>query len=430
MALEDYEKDMMRCNRCSYCKWIPHEVMKDSRFLGICPSVERYNFHSRSASGRLITALSLLRKRIDLNDASRDTIYQCQMCGGCDVSCKVERDLEPYEIMQELRFRCVENGISPPEHLKIVDSLKGNANTFGKSKAERGNWADGLGVKHLGKEEADVLFHAGCRYSFDESLWPTARSGLNLLVNAGVDVGIMGKSEVCCGGRGYEMGFKDVLNRFAKRNIKFWETAGVKTVVTPCADCYGSFRVLYDKAGNKADVEILHITEFVCRLIKQGKIKLTKTVPLNVTYHDPCHLGRLADPWIHWEGEEKSVFGQLIVHDPPKEKRFGLNGVYDAPREILKSIPGLKLTEMYRIREYAWCCGSGSGVKEAYPDFAASTAAKRIEEARSVGAEALVSACPWCKNNFEDCAAETDEPMKVYDIIDLVQQAMEQETKE
>jgi len=425
MALEDYEKDMMRCNRCSYCKWVPHEVMKDSRFLGVCPSVEEYNFHSRSASGRLITALSLLKERIDLNDASRDTIYQCQMCGGCDVSCKVERDLEPYEIMQELRFRCVENGVFPPEHLKIVDSLKGDANTLGRPKADRGNWADGMGVKSLDKEEADVLFHAGCQYSFNQSLWPTARSGLNLLVNAGVDVGIMGKSEVCCGGRAYEMGFKDVLNGFAKRNIKFWETAGVKTVVTPCADCYQCFKVLYDKAGNKADVEILHMTEFIHRLIQQGKIKLTREVPLNVTYHDPCHLGRLADPWIHWEGEEKSVYGQLIVHDPPKEKRFGLNGVYDVPRQILKAIPGLKLTEMHRIREYAWCCGSGSGVKETYPDFAESTAAKRIEEARSVGAEAVVSSCPWCKNNFEDCVAETDEPMKVYDVIDLVQQAME-----
>jgi Fe-S oxidoreductase len=424
MALENYEQDMMRCNRCSYCKWVPHEVMKDTRFLGICPSVEKYNFHSRSASGRLITALSLLKERIDLNDASRDTIYQCQMCGGCDVSCKVERDLEPYEIMQELRFRCVEKGVIPPEHLKMVDSLKREANAMGKPKADRGNWADGLGVKYLGKEEADVLFHAGCQYSFDESLWPTARSGLNLLLNAGVDVGIMGKSEVCCGGRGYEMGFKDVLTQFAKRNTKFWKTAGVRTVVTPCADCYQSFKVLYDKIGKKEDVEILHITQFIHRLIKEGKIKLTKEVPLNVTYHDPCHLGRLADPWIHWEGEEKRVFGQMIVHDPPKEKRFGLNGVYDVPREILKAIPGLKLTEMHRIREYAWCCGSGSGVKEAYPDFAESTAAKRIEEARSVGAEALVSSCPWCKSNFEDCATETGDSIQVYDILDLVQQAI------
>jgi len=424
MALENYEQDIMRCNRCSYCKWVPHQVMKDARFLGICPSIEEYNFHSRSASGRIITALSLLRERVTFNDASRDMIYQCQMCGGCDVSCKVERDLEPYEIMQELRFRCVENGVIPPGQLKIVESLKCDANTMGKPKAHRGDWADGLVVKYLGKENADVLFHAGCRYSFDDQLQSTVRSGLTILANAGINIGIMGKAEICCGGRSYEMGFKDELTQFARRHIRSWKTAGVKTVVTACANCYQSFKVLYDKIGEKTEVEILHITEFIHRLIKEGKIKLTRKIPLNVTYHDPCHLGRLAEPWVHWEGEIKKVYGQMVIHDPPRKKRFGTNGIYDIPREILKAIPGLKLTEMHRIREYAWCCGAGSGVKEAYPDFAESTAAKRIEEARSVGAEALVSSCPWCKSNFEDCTNKTGDNIKVYDIIDLVQQAI------
>lgn len=425
MSLEYYKDDMMRCNRCSYCKWIPHEVAQDSEFLGICPSIEKYKFHSRSASGRTITALSLLKGRIELDDVTMNTIYQCQMCGGCDVSCKVERDLEPYEIMQELRFKCVEDGVFPPEYRRIVESLKREVNTMEKPKADRGNWAAGLGVKDLSKEKADVLFHAGCQYSFDENLWPTARNGLKLLLDVGVDVGIMGAKEVCCGGRSYEMGFKEELTKFAKMNIKAWKTAGIKTVVTPCADCYQAFKVLYDKIGEKPDVEILHITEYIHRLIKEGSLKLTKEVPLNVTYHDPCHLGRLAEPWIHWEGEIKKVYGQLIVHDPPKEKRRGVNGVYDIPREILKAIPGVKLTEMYRIREYAWCCGSGAGVKESYPDFADATAAERIKEARSVGAEALVSSCPRCISNFKNCAAKTGDNIKVYDIIDLVQQSME-----
>jgi len=424
MALENYEQDILRCNRCSYCKWIPHQVMKDSRFLGVCPSIEQYNFHSRSASGRMIAGLSLLRERIDLNDALRDIIYQCQMCGGCDVSCKVERDLEPYEILQELRFKCVEKGASPPAHLEIVDSLKREGNTMGGPRADRGNWADGLGAKRVGKEKAEVLFHAGCRYAFDESLRSTVQSGLTLLADAGVNVGILGKAEACCGGRSYQMGFKDELARCARRNIKAWKAGGVKTLVTPCADCYQSFKVLYDKIGEKPDVEVLHMTEFIHRLIKEGKIKLAREVPLSVTYHDPCHLGRLAEPWVHWEGEVKKEYGQMVVHDPPRKKRVGVNGVYDIPREILETIPGLRFTEMHRIREYAWCCGSGSGVKEAYPDFAESTAAKRIEEAGSVGAEALVSSCPWCKSSFQDCVTKTGDTMKIYDIIDLVQQAL------
>lgn len=353
-----------------------------------------------------------------------DIIYQCQMCGGCDVSCKIERDLEPYEIMQELRFRCVEKGVIPSKHRKCVESLKREANTMGKPKAGRGNWADGLGAKYLDQEKAEVLFHAGCQYSFDARLYPTVRSGLKILMDAGIDIGILGKAEICCGGQSYEMGFKDEMTRYARRNIKLWKNAGVKTVVTPCAGCFQSFKVLYDKIGMETEVEIVHITEFILRLINEGKIKLTKGIPLNVTYHDPCHLGRLAEPWIHWQGEVKKVYGQMVVHDPPRKKRFGVNGVYDAPREIIKAIPGLKLTEMHRIREYTWCCGSGSGVKEAYPDFAESTAAKRIEEAQSVGAEVLVSSCPRCKSNFEGCTIKTGNKMKIYDIVDLVQQAI------
>ena len=128
---------------------------------------------------------------------------------------------------------------------------------------------------------------------------------------------------------------------------------------------------------------MLHITEYILRLIKDGTIKFTKEVPMTVTYHDPCHLGRLAEPWVHWNGKEVKVLNQVIVHDPPKKYRRGRNGVYDTPREVLKSIPGLNLVEMYRIRESAWCCGSGGGVKDAYPEFATWTGNERLKEARA-----------------------------------------------
>ena len=424
MALKDCEKDMMRCNRCSYCKVIPHQVFSDSRFLNICPSIEKYNFHGWSAGGRQVLGLSLLYDRVEINDAVIDMVYQCQMCGGCDVSCKVERDREPYEAMQEIRFKCVESGQVPPDLAFAIESLKKEDNMMGELKKDRGNWAEGVAVKDLTKEKAEVLFHAGCRYSFDESLWPTVKSGLNLLVNAGVDVGIMEKSESCCGGRSYEMGYAADMQKFGQHNVENWKNLGVKTVVTPCADCYQAFKVLYDKLGYEHEVEILHITEYIHRLIKDGTITFTKEIPLTVTYHDPCHLGRLADPWIHWNGKETKAFGQMVINDPPKEKRFGTKGVYDIPREILRSIPGVELKEMPRIREYAYCCGGGGGVKDAYPEFSESTAANRLEEARSVEAEALVSSCPWCKSNFTDAANGTGDSMKVFDIIDLVHQAI------
>ena len=140
-----------------------------------------------------------------------------------------------------------------------------------------------------------------------------------------------------------------------------------------------------------------------------------------MTYHDPCRLGRLGEPWIHWEG--KKVPGDRFVFDPPKIYRRGTNGVYEPPRNVLRAIPGLELVEMERIREYAWCCGAGGGATDAYPEFSSWTATERIAEARSTGAQAIVSACPWCERNFMDVLKGNGD-MRVYDVLELVQQAI------
>jgi Fe-S oxidoreductase len=389
-----------------------------------CPSVGRYDWHAYAAGGKFNMALSLMKGRIDYTDAFLDAVYRCQMDGSCDVSCKSVQDIEPLQSMQELRIKCVQDGQGNPAHMLTVEGLKKEDNMMQRLKADRGKWAEGLPVKDLTKEKAKVVYHAGCRYAFDEELWPMVRGGLTLLMEAGIDVGIMGRDEACCGGRAYEMGYLGELIKYAEHNKETFKTAGVETLVTPCSDGYQTFKVLYDKIGQKLDIEVLHITEYIHRLIKEGKIKLTKKVPLTVTYHDPCHLGRLAEPWIHWKGKEVKVLGQMIVHDPPKKYRRGANGVYDIPRDILRSIPGLKLVEMYRIRESAWCCGAGGGVKDAYPDFAIWTGAERLKEAKAVGAKAIVSTCPWCTRNFMDTVKETAEKIEVYDIIELVQKAI------
>jgi Fe-S oxidoreductase len=161
-------------------------------------------------------------------------------------------------------------------------------------------------------------------------------------------------------------------------------------------------------------------------LIKEGKIKLTKKVPMKVTYHDPCHLGRLGEPYIHWKGVEKKTLGDMlvVVHDPPKEYRRGTSGVYEPPRDVLKSIPDLRLVEMERIKEYAWCCGAGGGVIDAFPDYASWTASERLREAKATGAEAMVTACPWCQRNFKDAIKQNGDRFKVYDIVELVQQSI------
>jgi Fe-S oxidoreductase len=425
MALGDFEHDMQRCTRCSFCKWVPFECFGEDDFIKGCPSTARYNFHAYSAGGKFNMAYSLINNRIDYTPSFQDAVYKCMMDGCCDVACKAVQDIEPLQLMQELRMKFVEEGKTLPQHTAVIEGLKKENNMMQADGANRGGWAEGIQIKDLNRENAKVAYHAGCRYSYDKSLWAIVKGGLELLLNAGVDVGILGKDEKCCGGRAYQMGYASHLSRYATLNLKAYKEAGVQTLVTPCSDCYQAFKVLYDKIGMELGIEVLHFTEYLARLIEDGTIIFAKEVPLTVTYHDPCHLGRLAEPWVHWEGEEIKVMGQMICHDPPKKFRRGADGVYDVPREILKRIPGLNLVEMSRIRESAWCCGAGGGVKEAYPDFAIWTATERLKEAKSTGANALATACGWCRSNFMDAMKEGAEPIEIYDIIELVQKAMD-----
>ena len=138
---------------------------------------------------------------------------------------------------------------------------------------------------------------------------------------------------------------------------------------------------------------------------------------MKITYHDSCNLGRLSEPWVHWEGER----GDWAVYDPPRQIRRGTYGIYDQPRDILKAIPGIELVEMPRHHENAWCCGNAAGVNEAFPDFSAYSADERLREAGTTGAEAIVAACPGCRDNFSQSAKSNG--IKTYDILELVAKA-------
>jgi Fe-S oxidoreductase len=423
MALEDYQAEMERCSQCSYCRWIPLDQIKSWRFALGCPSVAYSHFHTYTARGRYLVARSLLKGQSDYSDRVRDVVFKCQACGSCDVTCKVCRfNLEPLQMILELKARLVADGQSPPEHVALVDHLRKQNNSMGRAKAERGKWAEGLDIKDLAAEKAEVVFHAGCRFSYDAQLQPAARTAVSLLKDAGVDVGILGEKETCCGLRAYTMGYRKELSNCAAKLLKAWERAGVKTVVTSCADCYHGFKRHYPDLG--ASFEVLHTVEFIDRLIKEGRIKFSRSVPMTVTYHDPCHLGRQGEPYVAWNGVEKKIRNQVIVYEPRRPRYNGAWGVYDPPRDVLRSIPGIELVEMERIREYAWCCGAGGGVLEAYPDFALSTAAERIDEAATTGAEAIVSACPWCERSFLDAVNGAGNKLKVFDVVELVNQAL------
>ncbi len=423
MALEDFAAEMDRCSQCSYCKWIPFDQVKSWRFARNCPSVSYYNFNSYSARGRYAVARSLLSGQSEYSGTVRDIVYTCMTCGACDVSCKVCRyNLEPLELARELKFRLVEDEQVLEAHEAMIESLDQEHNTMLEAKSMRGAWADGLDIARLPSGKADILFHAGCRISYDTELQKSAVSAVQLLKSVGLNVGILGERELCCGGRVYSMGYRSEADHFAELNMAVWAKAEVKTVVTACADCYHAFKRLYPRLGSQ--VEVFHLVEFIDRLIRQDKLRFHSEVPMTVTYHDPCHLGRQGEPYIPWNGVEKKIKGQIVVYEPNKPRYNGAHGVYDPPRHILRSIPGMKLVEMERIREYSWCCGAGGGVREAYPGFSAWTAAERIAEAKATGAEALVSACPWCERNFMDAMRAAGETMQVYDVVTLVQKAL------
>jgi len=422
MALEDYQGDMGMCTRCSICKFIPMEKVKGSQHTYVCPSIARYNFHAYSGGGRMAMGVAMLENRLEYSDKLLDVVYNCQMCGACDISCKYAMDMEVLEPINEIRIKCVEDGHTIPVLDKLINSLRKQDTMIPGAKAKRGEWAKGLDLKDITKQKTKVIYHAGCRVCYDKDMWKVARAAVRLLKKADVDIGIAGENELCCGGRAYQMGYKEELLNQAKQNMELIKKSGAEILVTGCADCYYAFKVLYDKFGLKDDLEVLHTTEYLARLIKEGKLKPTKKVTAKVTYHDPCHLGRLGEPYLYWEG--KPVPGHIRIFDPPKEFRRGTYGVYEPPRDILKSVPGLKLVEMDRIKEYAWCCGAGGGVKETNPEFAKWTAKERIDEAESTGAEAVVTACPGCEQNFNDTIKENRSSLKVYDVVELLEKAI------
>jgi Fe-S oxidoreductase len=421
MALEDYRNDMEVCCRCSNCKHIPLEMIKGYQHTYVCPSIARYNFHAYSGGGRMYDGVALLDNRLCFSDKMMEILYNCQMCGACDISCKYAMDMDVLEPINETRIKAVEEGHTNQALDKAIHSLRTQGTMVPGAKIKRGEWAEGLDLKDVTKEKVDVIFHVGCLISYDKDLWKLARTTVRLLKKAGIDFGVAGQNETCCGGRAYQMGYKEDFLIQAKQNMEMVKRSGARTLVTGCADGYNSFKVLYDKFDLKGDLEVLHITEYLARLLKEGKLKPTRKVDIKVTYHDPCHLGRLGEPWIHWKGKEIKT---TRLFDPPKEFMRGTYGIYDPPRDVLLSIPGLKLVEMDRIKEYAWCCGAGGGVSLSNPDFSRWTAQERIREAESTGAESLVTACPWCIKNFNEAIKEKGSTLKVYDVVELLEKAV------
>lgn len=422
MALDQFLDDMKTCCRCSCCKYVTLETLKNSQRVDGCPSITRYQWRSHSGGGRLSLGVALAENHLDYNSQKlKEIVYNCQVCGQCDVSCKYAMDMEVLDPIVEIRSELVKHKNTHPVLDKMVDSLSHGGPMVVGGNAKQGEWLKGLDVKDYNKQKTSIVYHVGCRTCYDKALWPVAQKTIKLMQKAKVDVAVA-TEESCCGGRAYQMGYQEAALAQAKRNMAALKKAGVKTLVTGCAECYFAFAVLYDKFGVKGDLEVLHTSQYFAKLVQEGKLKPKKAVDMTVTYHDPCHLGRQGEPYIKWEG--KRVPGQIIIFNPPKEFRRGDKGIYNPPRELLKSIPGLKLVEMDRNMENAWCCGAGGGVKETNPEYAAWTATQRINEAKDTNASAIISGCPGCENNFSSTIKKNGEALKVYDLVEILAESV------
>lgn len=417
LDVEEYKHQASTCVRCSYCKLVDLNYVRSSRFSRQCPIDVRYRFNLYSGHGLLHAALAELDGKLDFSPKLMDALWHCTLCGGCDVRCKRNLDVEVLQVIETLRCRCVEQGNILPEHKMMADNVKKNHNIYGAAHGSRFKWVP-ADVKPAAK--ADVLYFVG-----DSSCYrhpEIAQATVTLLSKAGVKFMVL-KDEWSSGHELFATAQLAAAKELAEHNIAAIEASGAKTVITSDAECYKTLKVDYPKIMEKSTSDmpftVLHITEFIDQLLKEGKIKFNRKVGMKVTYHDPCNLGRLADPWYHWEPK----------YEPPniaigKTWRRGYDGIYEPPRNILKAIKGIELVEMQRTWDNAWCCGYGGGVGTAYPDFALWTAGERTEEAQLTGSEAIVSCCPNCKDILGQAAEENGTGMKVYDITEIMLRAM------
>lgn len=203
-----------------------------------------------------------------------------------------------------------------------------------------------------------------------------------------------------------------------------------RTMVTFDADALAAFRNLYPRMGvSLGDVRLVHVTEYLMELIDGGAVSLELADKRTVTYHDPCKLGRLSEPYEPWAGTWRKVLNVVHVAEPTRPVRYGTKGTYDAPRALIGKVRGVRLVEMERNREFAYCCGAGAGCAEVYPDFAASTGGDRLEEAEATGASVLVTSCTTCQRHLQAIAGERGLSIEVKGLLDFLIEATVQKTE-
>ena len=326
----------------------------------VCPWNRVTNFSIR----KIVRQASLGLPEIELDD-----IWRCTTCGSCPKRCP--RGVEQIEVGVAIRRIAAAYDVFPGAAKSIPAagaSLLNHGNPLGEERGKRTDWATGLSIKPFA-EGMEILYFVGCYYSYDPRNRRIAEATTKLLQRAGVDFGILGEKENCCGESIRKAGNEEAFKTLARENIKAFIDHGVKRILVSSPHCYHTFKNEYREF--MVHLEVVHITQYLAELVAQGRLAFDGQFAKRVTYHDPCYLGR---------------------H----------NGIFDPPRDLLRGLGGLELAEMPDARESSLCCGGGGGRIWMHTDKGERFGDLRLAQAKEVGAEVLVTSCPYCISNFEE----------------------------
>jgi Fe-S oxidoreductase len=378
------ERELYACLQCGYCR-------------AVCPVYGETGWESDNPRGKLYALKQLanrgpmdliLRRNPKPGEEYKQRLYHCTSCGACDEVCHVNIKLA--HLWEELKEWMIKQGYEPLEaHKKIYERVKRVRNPYDEPIEKRDAW---LTDKSVLSPNPEVLFFAGCTASYRVGFLGQAVA--KILTASDVKFNILGSDEWCCGSPLLRTGQADIVrSELAPHNMRAIETRGVNALVTACAGCYNTIKNDYPRIVGQPTYKLYHLTEYLEKLLKEKRLVLSKEFKKKVTYHDPCHLGRHAR-------------------------------VFEAPRNVINAIPGIEFVEMAYNREMAHCCGAGGGYKSAFNYSAESIAAKRVREAEEVGAELIITSCPFCQVNLNAGAKNIGSKIKTVDIVQVVEQVI------
>jgi Fe-S oxidoreductase len=327
------------------------------------------------------------------NVIQEDEIWACTTCGACDVVCPVW--VEHIDKLVDLRrYLVLEQSTIPETAEGALRSIENRGHPWRGTTLTRTDWAQGLDIKTLAEDpDIDILFWVGCTEALEERSVKIAQLLAKVMKQAGIKFGILGMEESCCGDPARRLGNEYLFQMQAQKNIEVLNGYQVKKIVTACPHCYNTLKNEYPQFNG--NFEVIHHSELIANLLEESKIKTNKGDYGVITYHDSCYLGR---------------------H----------NDIYEAPRQILKYLPDIKLVEMEQNKKRGFCCGGGGGRMWLEESIGQRISENRIDQVIATKAQLVATACPYCLQMFDDAikAKQAEETLKVKDIAELIAESV------